>query len=315
MRFLLLVFLALGATERSEAAGIKTKTINAATASALLANGANCSASSFPLGVDASGAVESCSTSISGNAATVTTNANLTGPVTSAGNATTIAGPVPAVAVDLSTVTTALALKANLAGATFTAASGITNAAFTATGAGGNIISGSSITTSGGFFGNGAQLTNLPAGSFAAFVSTYTRYSTTENTTSTAWVTIAGTTVTMTMGGGRAMMHFYCSASAAGDNGCGFGWLVNGAFIDGEDVNVGFTQVVIEDDGGVHHNGSQGTLWGHITEATYTGSTTFVPIYKTNRAGGYQCHINAPGSGNATNGQQVCQVVVVQMGQ
>jgi len=45
---------------------------NAGTASALAANGANCAASSFPLGVDASGAVESCSTSISGNSATAT---------------------------------------------------------------------------------------------------------------------------------------------------------------------------------------------------------------------------------------------------
>lgn len=44
----------------------------ATTATALAANGANCSASSFPLGVDASGAVESCSTSISGNAGTAT---------------------------------------------------------------------------------------------------------------------------------------------------------------------------------------------------------------------------------------------------
>lgn len=45
---------------------------NASTATALAANGANCAASSFPLGVDASGAAESCSTDISGNAATVT---------------------------------------------------------------------------------------------------------------------------------------------------------------------------------------------------------------------------------------------------
>jgi len=35
-------------------------------------NGANCSANSFPLGVDENGAVESCSTSISGNSATAT---------------------------------------------------------------------------------------------------------------------------------------------------------------------------------------------------------------------------------------------------
>ena len=45
---------------------------NAATATALAANGANCSASSYPLGVDASGAVESCGTTISGNAGTAT---------------------------------------------------------------------------------------------------------------------------------------------------------------------------------------------------------------------------------------------------
>lgn len=58
---------------------------NAATATALAANGANCSAGSFPLGVDASGAAESCT-----DAATQTelnTHAALTG--TSAHGATT----------------------------------------------------------------------------------------------------------------------------------------------------------------------------------------------------------------------------------
>lgn len=43
---------------------------NAGTASALAANGTNCSAGSFPLGVDASGNSETCSTALSGNAAT-----------------------------------------------------------------------------------------------------------------------------------------------------------------------------------------------------------------------------------------------------
>lgn len=57
----------------------------ATTATALAANGANCSAASFPLGVDASGAVESCSTSISGNAATATALA-ANGANCSAGN-------------------------------------------------------------------------------------------------------------------------------------------------------------------------------------------------------------------------------------
>lgn len=40
---------------------------NASTATALAANGANCSAGSFPLGTDASGAAESCTTTTSGN--------------------------------------------------------------------------------------------------------------------------------------------------------------------------------------------------------------------------------------------------------
>ena len=47
-------------------------TVTVGYASALAANGANCAAGSFPLGVNASGAAESCSTGISGNAATAT---------------------------------------------------------------------------------------------------------------------------------------------------------------------------------------------------------------------------------------------------
>ena len=40
--------------------GIATSSINVGTASALFVNGSNCSAGSFPLGIDASGAVETC---------------------------------------------------------------------------------------------------------------------------------------------------------------------------------------------------------------------------------------------------------------
>lgn len=63
---------ALGTDTTGNYAGSGSEGGAATTATALAANGANCSASSFPLGVDASGAVESCSTSISGNAATAT---------------------------------------------------------------------------------------------------------------------------------------------------------------------------------------------------------------------------------------------------
>lgn len=57
---------------------------NAATATALAANGANCSAGQFPLGVDASGAVESCTalpTTITGTANQIAASAS-TGAVT-----------------------------------------------------------------------------------------------------------------------------------------------------------------------------------------------------------------------------------------
>lgn len=60
------------ATPALQYAAYGSSTGVATSATALAANGANCSAGAFPLGVDASGAAESCSTSISGNAATAT---------------------------------------------------------------------------------------------------------------------------------------------------------------------------------------------------------------------------------------------------
>lgn len=61
-------------------------TVNeATTATALAANGSNCSAGSFPLGVDASGASESCTTLSSSNAGTATALA-ANGANCSAGN-------------------------------------------------------------------------------------------------------------------------------------------------------------------------------------------------------------------------------------
>ncbi|MEK9207965.1 MAG: hypothetical protein AAB922_05755 [Patescibacteria group bacterium] len=57
---------------------------NAGTATALAANGANCSAGSFPLGVDASGAVESCTVAGTGTVTSVTA----TSPIFSSGGAT-----------------------------------------------------------------------------------------------------------------------------------------------------------------------------------------------------------------------------------
>ncbi|MBI1908868.1 MAG: hypothetical protein HYS22_01705 [Deltaproteobacteria bacterium] len=54
-------------------------TSNVATATALAANGANCSAGSYPLGVDASGAVETCTAATTGTVTSVATGSGLTG--------------------------------------------------------------------------------------------------------------------------------------------------------------------------------------------------------------------------------------------
>jgi hypothetical protein len=52
---------------------------NAATATALAANGANCSAGSYPLGVNASGASESCTVATTGTVTSIATTAPITG--------------------------------------------------------------------------------------------------------------------------------------------------------------------------------------------------------------------------------------------
>ena len=57
------------ATLADSATTATTTTGNAATATALAANGANCSAGSYPLGVDASGAAESCTVAFSAEVA------------------------------------------------------------------------------------------------------------------------------------------------------------------------------------------------------------------------------------------------------
>lgn len=76
--------LAFGTTTSNTWAGTQTFTNqitgsisgNAGTATALASNGANCSAGSYPLGVDASGAVESCTVASSGGSGTVSTSTN-----------------------------------------------------------------------------------------------------------------------------------------------------------------------------------------------------------------------------------------------
>lgn len=84
---------------------------NAATATALAANGANCSAGSFPLGVDASGAAETCTALSSSNAGTATALAadpancsagSVAGGVTAAGVAESCLDPIVSTEIDTS---------------------------------------------------------------------------------------------------------------------------------------------------------------------------------------------------------------------
>lgn len=64
---------------------------NAGTATALAANGANCSAGNYPLGVDASGAVENCTAAVTTSSTDTLTNKRITkrvGTTTSSGTPT-----------------------------------------------------------------------------------------------------------------------------------------------------------------------------------------------------------------------------------
>lgn len=82
---------ALGTDTTGGYAGSASEAGPATTALALNANGANCSAGSYPLGVDAAGAVESCAADDDVPDAGDFGALALTGPVTSSGLATTIA--------------------------------------------------------------------------------------------------------------------------------------------------------------------------------------------------------------------------------
>ena len=128
--------------------------VTSALATALAANGTNCAANSYPLGVDASGNAESCGTTISGNAGTATALAavptqcaanNYATGIAASGNANCTAtlaagglsGTIPAAVLGNSTVyigTTGVAL--NRASGALTLA-GVTSALATALAANG----------------------------------------------------------------------------------------------------------------------------------------------------------------------------------
>ena len=147
---------------------------NAATATALAANGANCTAGSFPLGVDASGAAETCTalpTTITGTASQITASA-ATGAVTlslpsavsglTSVAATTFTG---ALTGNASTATT-LQTARTIAGVSF---NGSANIAIPSTGLSDTadiVRGGASVAATQVLYGTGAGV----AGSDAAFV-------------------------------------------------------------------------------------------------------------------------------------------------
>lgn len=174
--------------------------------------------------------------------------------------------------------------------------------------------------TSGGYirFADGTIMTSTAgfgggAGSLA-FVST--RVTGTESTTSTSWLTVTGATVSLTMSGRRAEMRFNCSIAGISAGGpCHTGFLVNGAYIDGETASLGFGHAVAQDNGNTRASSAGGgDGWAHTTESTYTGSTTFAPIYKSGSAGGYACHVNSPATTLDANPQVICQFTVIELG-
>ena len=88
---------------RATTAVISKKSGNAATATALAANGANCSAGSFPLGVDESGAAEGCTVASGSGTVTVVGAGTLTsGALVTGGGTQTAQTPAPTGTMDAS---------------------------------------------------------------------------------------------------------------------------------------------------------------------------------------------------------------------
>jgi hypothetical protein len=144
-------------------------------------------------------------------------------------------------------------------------------------------ISASSGIKSGGCLKFGDGTVQCSAAYYQVTNATYTRITAAQNTTNTTWTPIAGATVTLTANGNRILMQFACDltqGSSGGYRAFG-GFLVNGQFIDGEDDTHGFT-TALPSGGPINQIAGQ---WYHLTENTYTGSVSIVPIYMTQSGG------------------------------
>lgn len=161
---------------------------------------------------------------------------------------------------------------------------------------------------------DGTTSTTAASGAAVA-VTTFTRITGSVTTSGLTWLTVAGATVTMIMNGGRADMRFYCSIASSSSGGpCHTGFLVNGGLIDGETASLGFGHAVAQDNGNQKAGSAGGgDGWAHVTESTYTGSTTFAPIFKSGSSGGYTCYVNDSLTILDPNREMVCQFVVTEV--
>lgn len=136
----------------------------------------------------------------------------------------------------------------------------------------------------------------------SVFTTTFTRITAYLTTTSSDWTPVTGATVTLTASGGRLLMSFGCDLNQ--NSGGGYraygGFLVNGAYIDGETSSVGFVSAFPS--GTVVNEISN--QWSHLTESTYSGSVSIVPIYKTQAGGTASVNYNS---------DRVCQMVVTEL--
>jgi len=123
-------------------------------------------------------------------------------------------------------------------------------------------------------FQDGTTQTTAAVG--RAHISTATRFSTSFTYNGATMRTeTAVSTLTLTMTGGRALVSFDCTCSGGGANQeRGTGFLVDGAFIDGETTTVGFKRTS-------HAGTQQDCGYLHLTESTFSGDTDFAFIWVT----------------------------------
>ena len=112
--------------------------------------------------------------------------------------------------------------------------------------------------------------------------STFTTIQTARSTTNTAFDTVSGSTLTLPMNGGRALIGFTCQAGGnVTTDRVAMGIIVNGDFIDGQSQATGTANGGLwrqrEDAGG----NDDGMSMTHLTQQTFTGNTTFALIFTT----------------------------------